>query len=127
MEVARKINLPPTIQTTVGYSPEFSKPPNYKDTRPIFLGGQYTSKVKGVSEVKDYLNKQKEWYRSTKNQDTSNKTLLPRDISNDTAERAERAEKPVKGTYDVNSYFAQKMKMKNSIERAFKQQAKQYQ
>ena len=50
--------------------------------------------------------------------------MLPRDISNDTAERAE---KPVKGTYDVNSYFAQKMKMKNSIERAFKQQAKQYQ
>ncbi len=47
--------LPPTIQTTHAYSPEFPGIVK-KDTRPSFLGGKYKSKVQGVSEVSQYIN-----------------------------------------------------------------------
>lgn len=47
--------LPPAIQTTCSYSPDFPQVVK-RDTRPPFLGGQYTSKVKGISEVSQYIN-----------------------------------------------------------------------
>lgn len=46
--------LPATIQTTSAFSPDFAT--GKRDTRPAFLGGQYTSKVQGVSEVSQYIN-----------------------------------------------------------------------
>lgn len=42
--------LPPAIQTTASYSPDFAQVVK-RDTRPDFLGGQYKSKVQGRSEV----------------------------------------------------------------------------
>ena len=46
--------FPTSLQTTAAFSPEM---PNVhkQDTRPRFLGGNYKSKVKGVSEVGQYI------------------------------------------------------------------------
>ena len=91
----KKNPIAPPIQTTHAFSPDF--PLSKYDTRPTFLGGQYTSKVKGVSEVVNYINPRQR-----------NQT--------DHDEAGEDA-------FNVKSYYKQKLQMRNSIEKAFKTQS----
>ncbi len=94
--------LPPTIQTTNQFSSEF---PGIikKDTRPAFLGGKYKSKVQGVSEVSQYINHAR----------TNTETYGDDNNNQNDAD------------FGVQSYYKAKLRMRNSLERAFNTQAKQ--
>jgi len=48
--------VPKPVQTTAAYTAEMPDVLN-KDTRPVFLGGSFKSKVQGVSEVSQYINR----------------------------------------------------------------------
>ena len=50
---------PPKLNASLSKSrqPQHVSLPKMKDTRPRFLGGTHNSKVKGVSEVREYLDK----------------------------------------------------------------------
>lgn len=98
-----KTFLPPTVQTTAAFSPDFPAI-GKRDTRPTFLGGQYSSKIKVKSEVGQYINKK----------DSRNPQEIRGLESEDEAKLTQ--------TYDVASYYKQKLRMRNSIERAFANQ-----
>ena len=72
-----------------------------QDTRPAFLGGKYQSKVKGVSEVGQYIKHGR------------NTLKVHRTVDQDD------------DGYNVNSYFRTKMMMKDTLDRAYSNQVKQ--
>ena len=72
-----------------------------RDTRPLFLGGKYQSKVKGVSEVSQYI------------KGRLGTTTEPNPHTQD-------GPKDAPASYDVQSYYKAKLRMRNSIEKAFK-------
>ena len=101
--------MPPAIQTTSAYSPDFQIAHN-RDTRPAFLGGQYTSKIQGRSEVSQYISK----------------TLATKKEKDKETINQKQADAGGKEGYDVASYYKAKLRMRNSLERAFASQVHQY-
>lgn len=93
--------FPSSLQTTAAFSPEMPMVQR-QDTRPAFLGGKYQSKVKGVSEVGQYIKHGR------------NTLKVHRTVDQDD------------DSYNVNSYFRTKMMMKDTLDRAYSNQVKQY-
>ena len=93
------------------------RPNNEKDTRPTFLGGNYTSKVKGKSQVKGYLNKTKDFQNLTTKHSDKKKNLT---LDDDDLADVQTQE------YSISNYYHQKLIMKNKVEKMYKNQALQF-
>ena len=86
--------MPKTYQTTSYYSPDFQPIEGLKDTRPVFLGGAYISKIDAESKVGKYI-------RGLDATET----------------------RPAKADDDVSQYFVDKMEMNKSLEKIFLRQS----
>ena len=95
------------------------------DTRPRFLGGHFTSKVKVNSEVREYLDKTSHFLTSRHMNGKASRVHSPGVNNGDLVSNHGEDEQQASGV-DVRDYFATKMKLKKNIDKYFKQQVQQY-